>query len=515
MADDLDAPTLPFGGEDAGPAGDDPLLDMLGAAAPAEAARSSMRAPEAPMPDKELGCLVEDIPKGTKRTLTLDLDDVLAESGPGATGDSAAAASAHAAGTSSSASSSTAAAPAAAAVAAAAALPTEAAAAAALEATKAPAALLSTNAETAADIPLGEATVSVGRGETCNIVLKDERVSGEQFVITSKREGSGKMVFYLEDKSKNGTHVSKRLVKHSTILLQEHDLVEVLPASKVGPTASISFLFRSTEGAAGEPAAKKRRVGEAPSAESALEGATCAICQEVMHRATSVQPCMHCFCSSCLGHWLKKPGDGGKTCPMCRTVATGVARNPTLDGVLESLLKAYPESKRSEEALKELDSSDALMAAGYDLDKLRGTAARRAVGLPMAPMPGLHIAGLVHAMRGPIAAALAAAGDAGFEHSDSEGEHSGSEGSDDHREARQCVHCGHVSFQSLATLVETTAGNMMECDRLMKATFHNNEFEKGILEEWLRAHAGLRDSLIALLTTPNPPGFIAVVCVYV
>ncbi|CAK0841537.1 unnamed protein product, partial [Prorocentrum cordatum] len=57
--------------------------------------------------------------------------------------------------------------------------------------------------------------------------------------------------------------------------------------------------------ASGELAeAKRRRLG-VPAEGALFHGAMCAICQEVIHRAASAQPCMHTFCSSCLGTCLQ------------------------------------------------------------------------------------------------------------------------------------------------------------------------------------------------------------------
>eukprot|EP00913_Durusdinium_trenchii_P017054 g16039.t1 len=178
---------------------------------------------------------------------------------------------------------------------------------------------------------------------------------------------------------RNGTLVNKKLLHkdgNQSVCLRDQDLVEVLPASKVGQAAAIAFLFHAPLSAA-PPPTKKPRLMEGPTvsdfdADQILGEATCAICQEVMHRATSVQPCMHSFCSSCLGGWLKRPGDKLPRCPVCRQAVAAVGKNHVLDSLIEKILKAHPDKMRSVAALADLDSRDPLYDNGYDLVKLRG-----------------------------------------------------------------------------------------------------------------------------------------------
>jgi hypothetical protein len=96
--------------------------------------------------------------------------------------------------------------------------------------------LVSTNAATAGDVVLSAEPVRCGRGDADAIRLKDERVLNVQFEVRCMaRLAEGCCPRYeLEDHSHNGTLVNKRLVKASTVQLQDRDLIEVLPASIVG-----------------------------------------------------------------------------------------------------------------------------------------------------------------------------------------------------------------------------------------------------------------------------------------
>uniref|UniRef100_A0A7S0FBG8 RING-type domain-containing protein n=2 Tax=Pyrodinium bahamense TaxID=73915 RepID=A0A7S0FBG8_9DINO len=235
--------------------------------------------------------------------------------------------------------------------------------------------------------------------------------------------------------------------------------------------------------------------------EELFEGATCIICQEVLHRATSVQPCLHSFCSACLSGWLKRRGPA--LCPLCRKPVAAVTRNYTLSGLVEGLLKAHPDQQRADKELAELDAQDALQEAGYDLAKFlaRGAAAADAGAAAAAAAPAPLLGG---------PAPAAAAGDAsGSEASDSDE----AEGSGDEAGPR-CFHCGDAAWQTLGAAAGLLAGDVAEASGLALRALHGNDFEREMLEEWLRGHrggrvggmGGLGGALAAALADPNPEG---------
>lgn len=521
MADDLDAPTLLMGGIGA----DDPLLEALAAPAPAAAAPAAAAAaavPAAPPPTASVAFTPEAAaavaPAEHELTAAFatareapEAADVDMPSAVGATGAAPAEGKRSftraatldmdglEAGLSAASGASTA-------PDAAAAVPT----AAARGAPPAGATLRSTNAATAADIELTEASVSVGRDDDANVVLSDPRVSSMQFVIARRAASEDAWVYELEDRSRNGTYVSKRLVKGTKIQLQDQDLVEILPASKVGPASAIAFLFQSSE-----PAAKRRRVvGDEAATDAIFESATCVICQEVMHRATSAQPCLHSFCSSCLGAWLKKPGDGGQRCPLCRKQVTAAARCPALDGMIEGLLKAYPDRKRLPESLDEMDKNDALKAADYDVAKLRGAGFVGVAGAVPAfgGFPAGMFGGLAPMFGMAMGHGVFGGGGGGGEAASSDEQ--SSPGDEEAGEAGPprppCFHCDAPSWRTLADSAATVAASHHDASRLTKSSFHGNEFECGILEEWAASHGGLGENLRSILVAPNPPGVPAV-----
>ncbi|CAE7228559.1 EBP2 [Symbiodinium sp. CCMP2592] len=148
--------------------------------------------------------------------------------------------------------------------------------------------LSSVNFATATDIVLKCDCLSVGRDESNFATLTDPRVSSEQFRVHRKTLGAPgpPWSYELEDCSRNGTLVNKKLVRGVRIALKDQDLVEVLPASKVGQAAAIAFLFHSPDADVPEGPAKKKIRLEGDSAsgtggDAIFEGAMCAICQEV------------------------------------------------------------------------------------------------------------------------------------------------------------------------------------------------------------------------------------------
>jgi len=371
--------------------------------------------------------------------------------------------------------------------------------------------LSSVNFATATDIVLKCDCLSVGRDESNFATLTDPRVSSEQFRVHRKTVGAAgpPWSYELEDCSRNGTLVNKKLVRGVRIALKDQDLVEVLPASKVGQAAAIAFLFHSPDADVPEGPAKKKIRLEGDSAsgrggdEAIFDGAMCAICQEVMHRPTSVQPCMHSFCSSCLGGWLKRPGDRIPRCPICRQGVAGVGKNHALDSMIEGLLKAHPDRQRSIATISDLDSRDPLHDCGYDLLKLRG--------------PGDVAAGMARM----VVAAAAAAEAMDAEDSEDHSEHEHESYSEEEEEAHAwtapgalrpaCIHCGVPAWQPLRAAVDLSTSSPVPATALMKSALASNAFEQEILQEWLHSKGlSLQQAMQSVLENPNPEGVSAV-----
>eukprot|EP00443_Scrippsiella_acuminata_P126141 CAMPEP_0115617714 /NCGR_PEP_ID=MMETSP0272-20121206/23784_1 /TAXON_ID=71861 /ORGANISM="Scrippsiella trochoidea, Strain CCMP3099" /LENGTH=672 /DNA_ID=CAMNT_0003053673 /DNA_START=16 /DNA_END=2033 /DNA_ORIENTATION=+ len=185
-----------------------------------------------------------------------------------------------------------------------------------------------------------------------------------------------------------GTEVAFRLFFNAKGQPQAQDVEEAhasssstapAPSSKDPSAEAASAETTGADGSSTAAAGSAEDVVPAarPGGDSLLDGATCVICQEVLYRATSIQPCLHSFCSACLGSWLWASSSGVPQCPVCREMVVRVTRNHTLDGLIEGLLKIHPERRRSDEDVVELNSRDVLQEAGYDLGVLH--ARRRSI----------------------------------------------------------------------------------------------------------------------------------------
>jgi hypothetical protein len=246
------------------------------------------------------------------------------------------------------------------------------------------------------------------------------------------------------------------------------------------------------DSSAGDKASELRATGGKTIEDQMLEGATCVICQEIIHRATSVLPCLHSFCSSCLGRWLRKPESGG--CPTCRGAVTGVSRHHVLEGIIDGVLKAYPGRVRDPKQIAELDEQDLLYQSDYDLSKLRPDLVRRS-GLPGPARPALEEE------------------DSDADRSDSSDHSPASEPRPTHffgvpaAPAPPCFHCRAPSMNTLEEAVAGMASRPTDATNLAQRALQQNAFERGVVEEWLMTRAqSMQTALLGLLAEPNPVG---------
>lgn len=221
--------------------------------------------------------------------------------------------------------------------------------------------------------------LTVGRHKDCNVQLEDPRVSLRHFeIVAHKNYAEGAMaselgsITYecvLTDSSSNGTSINGKIVgKGQSGRLRSGDEIGVLPESKVGEEQKVAFLFRNTteiltapRGAAPEPASEDAILPEIKLAELVV----CPICMLVIYKCVALTPCLHNFCSGCFSEWMKRKTD----CPVCRQKVDVVIKNHAMDEVICALLEAYPEKRRTEEQITELDMLDQLQLGGSRLFK--------------------------------------------------------------------------------------------------------------------------------------------------
>ena len=95
-------------------------------------------------------------------------------------------------------------------------------------------------------------------------------------------------------------------------------------------------------------------IPELSKSESFEEQLLCGVCQEIMHIAVSLQPCLHSYCAGCYSEWM----DISRDCPACRSVVDRIAKNHLINNLIEIYLKANPDKRRSAANLAELDKKN-------------------------------------------------------------------------------------------------------------------------------------------------------------
>ncbi|KAI6654323.1 E3 ubiquitin-protein ligase CHFR isoform X3 [Oopsacas minuta] len=88
--------------------------------------------------------------------------------------------------------------------------------------------------------------------------------------------------------------------------------------------------------------------------ESFEEQLLCGVCQEIMHMAVSLQPCLHSYCAGCYSEWMEI----SKDCPACRATVDRIAKNHLVNNLIESYLKSNPGKRRNPECIAELDKKN-------------------------------------------------------------------------------------------------------------------------------------------------------------
>lgn len=183
--------------------------------------------------------------------------------------------------------------------------------------------------------------------------------------------------YAIEDLSSNGSWVNgKRIAKMESLPLQDNDIIRV---GLIDDASGFEFcFFLGTCNFGSSNLRKKRKLEPHPSNASTVgladkieDNLFCSICQDIMYRPVSLMPCLHNFCSYCVGECIKKAGPT-VLCPMARCPVTGVKPNHLVASMVDAFLEHNPTKKRKEEETKFYDENDALRKANYDLNAHRG-----------------------------------------------------------------------------------------------------------------------------------------------
>lgn len=267
--------------------------------------------------------------------------------------------------------------------------------------------LVSLNEKTAATVDFPQSAledpsgleVSCGRGEDNQVVLQDPRVSVRHFTL-HVRLGSGKagaIELELMDESSNGTWVNDQPVgKGQTMSLVTGDRVFVLPSARVGtqaaigyvvvalpPKSEVSKLRRAQQLGLAPPiyVPTPCRAGHASNADNGPDSARqlashvqCRCCSDALiHRCATTVPCGHNFCLGCIISWSAEQQSSGKfwpDCPVCSAPIRQLVRNHSVDGIIETFLRAHPEAKRPDANLQELDAIESDPANAITMARL-------------------------------------------------------------------------------------------------------------------------------------------------
>mmetsp|Transcript_32933 Transcript_32933/g.29809 ORF Transcript_32933/g.29809 Transcript_32933/m.29809 type:complete len:91 (+) Transcript_32933:600-872(+) len=72
----------------------------------------------------------------------------------------------------------------------------------------------------------------------------------------------------------------------------------------------------------------------------------------LMYKPSTVVPCLHDFCASCISKSLKY----NKKCPYCREPIWEIRKNVKLNGMIEKIYEKNPEKKPTLEEQKAMDN---------------------------------------------------------------------------------------------------------------------------------------------------------------
>ncbi|KAI9209519.1 uncharacterized protein BJ171DRAFT_484202 [Polychytrium aggregatum] len=234
-------------------------------------------------------------------------------------------------------------------------------------------------------ILLSQGEYTIGRSAECSTQIRNQRVSSIHCRIAASDSGP----VTITDSSSNGTFVNGvKLGKGKSCELKAGDTVSLAKDAQSKPLAELPVFTLTAQARpkleitgtvlvedlddepipspkAQDSACLKRPADEPDQAASSsknikidhsqlLDTLTCGICQEIMHQAASLSPCMHSFCGGCLSEWL----DIRQTCPDCRQPVKLASTNHTINNLIEAYLKLHPDQARDQDDRQELEQKN-------------------------------------------------------------------------------------------------------------------------------------------------------------
>ncbi|XP_041458030.1 E3 ubiquitin-protein ligase CHFR-like [Lytechinus variegatus] len=200
--------------------------------------------------------------------------------------------------------------------------------------------------------------------------MDDPDENTEDYVFEDKEDEEGASRKRKKDEdSDDGSKPAKRLEAGEEDVNKDDKIPSEDPAEKLAGEAASSVSVESsnaiedTDKAAasekgdGDTEKKKKEGVKSPKEEEEesddiLETLICSICQDILHKCISLQPCMHSFCAACISGWMKH----SKRCPQCRKHVKRIGHNYIVNSLVDAYLKQNPDKKRTKEDLEEMDA---------------------------------------------------------------------------------------------------------------------------------------------------------------
>ena len=140
------------------------------------------------------------------------------------------------------------------------------------------------------------------------------------------------------------TETETGLVKEKPVLCDEDTAVSAIDSAKKTENISLKQVEVLTKAGYKKPLSLTH-------SDSFEEQLLCGVCQEIMHMAVSLQPCLHSYCAGCYSEWMEI----SKDCPACRSTVDRIAKNHIVNNIIEKYLQSNPDKCRSPKDLAELD----------------------------------------------------------------------------------------------------------------------------------------------------------------
>ena len=205
-------------------------------------------------------------------------------------------------------------------------------------------------------------TYNIGSNLENDIVIRDSNV--EEFHCKIHMNENAE--FFITDLSEKGTFLEKEKIgKDNVKQIQSGDRFFLGNPTLMSFPDIIGFVFSAQKKSENQYKLERGSSDEkitahsnqTPKMDSEVgEEMKCSICLDYIYQCATIIPCLHNFCSACLCDWIK---DSDK-CPQCRDTIIEIRRNTTFNSLIEKFLEKFPEKKRPEEEIENMNKRNCL-----------------------------------------------------------------------------------------------------------------------------------------------------------